>query len=439
MPLEPTLHHCPALLIAGGSSGDGKTATTAALARYHQKQGRRVRIFKIGPDFLDPQIHQQASGEPVYQLDLWMGDVEHVKALLYRAAAEVDLILIEGAMGLFDGNPAPADLAKTFKVPVVVMLSAASMAQTFGALALGLSRYDPALPLHGIVANRIASSTHEAMVAESIPSDVPYLGALPRWKEGGLPSRHLGLVQAEEVADLDARLEGMAKSLEGHALGALPPAVAFEPAAHRDALPTWLSGWRIAIAWDRAFRFVYQANLDLLKQLGAELLFFSPMSDDTLPVCDALYLPGGYPELCLEPLAENRSMHVAISAHVGEHKPVLAECGGMLYLLEELTHHTGQKGKLVGALPGRARMQEGRVNLGMQQVTLPEGNLRGHTFHHSALEMDLEPLCQGVPQRKTRKGEFVYRMGSVTASYLHLYLPSNPQAAAQLLRPDLEV
>ncbi|ABK45627.1 cobyrinate a,c-diamide synthase [Magnetococcus marinus MC-1] len=428
---------CPALMVAGGSSGDGKTAVTAALARHHRNLGRRVRVFKVGPDFLDPQIHQQASGEPVYQLDLWMGDEAHVQGLLYEAASQVDLILVEGAMGLFDGTPSAAVLAKRFALPVVVVLSAAAMAQTFGALALGLSRYDAELPLWGVVANRIASPTHEAMVAESIPAGVPYLGALPRWSDGGLPSRHLGLVQAEEVADLEGRLQGMAASLAGHALGQLPPSVAFTAPPQAQPWPGWLQGWRVAIAWDRAFRFVYAANVDLLRQMGAEVVWFSPVQDACLPPCDALYLPGGYPELCLAELAGNGAMLAAVRAHCAADKPVLAECGGMLYLLEQLRHHDGCSGALVGALPGRATMQKERVNLGMQQVALPEGVLRAHTFHHSALEMALEPLCQATPQRKTRVGEAVYRLGGVTASYLHLYFPSNPWAAARLLRPSL--
>lgn len=425
---------CPALLIAAPASGQGKTTVTAALARLHARQGRRVRVFKCGPDFLDPMILARASGHPVYQLDLWMIGEAESRRLLWEAAGEADLILIEGVMGLFDGSPSAADLARCFGVPVMAVINGAAMAQTFGALAVGLATYQPDLPFAGVLGNRVGSQRHSDLIRDSLPDWIRWYGALPRSAEVELPSRHLGLVQAEELADLDARLDAAADALAASAEVALPPAVAFAaPAA--EPLEPWLEGVRIGVARDTSFAFLYQGNLDLLQRLGAELVFFSPLVDAELPAVDSLYLPGGYPELHLPQLAGNPAMAAAIRAHHQAGKPILAECGGMLYLLEALTDAAGQSAELLGLLPGRAVMQKRLAALALQEAALPEGTLRGHTFHHSLLESPEAPLVRGLCPNDKPVAEAVYRIGRLTASYIHFYLPSNPRAAAELLRP----
>ncbi len=428
---------CAALLIGAPASGQGKTTVTAALARHHRRRGRRVRVFKTGPDFLDPMILEHASGAPVYQLDLWMGGEDHCRRLLQSAAREADLILIEGVMGLFDGTPSSADLARIFDVPVLAVIDATAMAQTFGALAHGLASYRPDLSFAGVLANRVAGPGHAEMVLESLPPGVTSYGALPRDAAIELPSRHLGLVQAEELADLDARLERAADALAETSAGELPEAVPFT-APEAPALPRWLAGVRIAVARDAAFAFAYRANLDLLQALGAELCFFSPLADERLPEADSLYLPGGYPELHLQTLAANTAMREAIRAHHAAGKPLVAECGGMLYLLESLTDRHGQRAAMAGVLPGHARMQERLVNLGLHAAPLPEGEIRGHTFHHSMLETPCEPLAESAPARKRGRPEAIYRHGRLHASYLHLYFPSNPLASARLFAPRPE-
>ncbi|WAD27149.1 cobyrinate a,c-diamide synthase [Pseudomonadaceae bacterium T75] len=425
---------CPALLIAAPASGQGKTTVTAALARLHARQGKRVRVFKCGPDFLDPMILARASGGPVYQLDLWMVGEEESRRLLWQAAGEADLILIEGVMGLFDGNPSAADLARRFGVPVLAVIDGAAMAQTFGALAHGLASFQPDLPFSGVLANRVGSTRHGEVLRDSLPEAIRWYGALPRSADVELPSRHLGLVQADELADLDARLDAAADALEASADVALPPTVNFAAPVSRMLEPL-LQGVRIGVARDAAFAFLYQANLDLLRQLGAELVFFSPLADPALPLVDSLYLPGGYPELHLCALADNQGMAEAIRAHHAAGKPILAECGGMLYLLDGLTDKPGTRGPMLGLLPGEARLQPRLTALALQTVELPEGRLRGHTFHHSALETSLQPLALGECPNYKRTAEAVYRQGRLTASYIHFYLPSDPTAAAELLRP----
>lgn len=429
-----TQARCPALLIAAPASGQGKTTVTAALARLHARQGRRVRVFKCGPDFLDPMILARASGAPVYQLDLWMvGEVE-ARRLLARAAGEADLILIEGVMGLFDGNPSAADLARRFGVPVLGVINGAAMAQTFGALAYGLAHFQPDLPFSGVLGNRVGSQRHSDILRDCLPPGMRWFGGLPRSAEFELPSRHLGLVQAEELADLDVRLDAAADALLASAETDLPEPVTFEVPAPAP-LQRSLEGVRIGVARDASFAFLYQANLDLLRELGAELAFFSPLQDQALPAVDSLYLPGGYPELHLGRLQGNRAMAEAIRAHHAAGKPLLAECGGMLYLLDCLEDADGERGELLGLLPGRARLQKRLTALALQEVELPEGRLRGHTFHHSTLDCAVEPLARGVCPNGRNTAEAVFRLGRLTASYIHFYLPSNPQAAAALLAP----
>lgn len=429
------MRRCPALLVAAPASNEGKTTVTAALARHHHDRGRRVRVFKTGPDFLDPMILERASHAPVYQLDLWLGGEDHCRQLLYEAAGEADLILIEGVMGLFDGERSSADLATQFGIPVLVVIDGAAMAQTFGAMAHGLATYRAGLPFAGVFANRVAGEHHYRMLVEGLPPELTSFGWLARDADIALPERHLGLVQAAEIGDLEARIAQAAAALNG-VNGALPPPVAFTP---RAATPhtTLLAKVRIAVAHDAAFAFLYRANLDLLRTLGGELVFFSPLDDSALPDVDTLYVPGGYPELHLQRLGSNQAMKAAIRAHHAAGKPIVAECGGMLYLLESLADVHGRNTDMVGLLPGRATMRDKFANLGLHGVNMPEGTLRGHTFHYSRVESPLTPIAWSEAARGGRRGEPVYREGRLHASYLHLYFPSNPMAAAQLFAPSL--
>lgn len=429
-----SVRHCPALLISAPASGQGKTTVTAALAAYHRSQGRRVRVFKTGPDFIDPTILEQASGQPVYQLDLWMGGEADCRARLYQAAGEADLILIEGVMGLFDGAPSSADLAKLFGIPVLAVIDAGAMAQTFAALAYGLSQLDTTLPFFGVVENRVASAHHAEMLAEHLPDAIRFCGTLPRAAEINLPERHLGLLQATELSDIQQRIDHAAKLWADHAYTGLPPSVAFAPAT-LSSVTRELHGVRIAVARDAAFSFLYQANLDVLSALGAKLSYFSPLDDYALPEADSLYLPGGYPELHLSKLAGNTAMLSAIRAHHAAGKPILAECGGMLYTLKSLTDAQGRPGELLGLIDGAALMQPRLAALALQSIELAQGTLRGHTFHYSRLESSLAACARGVCPNGGTTSEAVYQQQRLTASYIHLYFPSNPDAVTQLFLP----
>lgn len=426
---------CPALFIAAPASNQGKTTVTAGLARYHRNLGRTVRVFKTGPDFLDPMILARASGHPVYQLDLFMGDEAHCRDLLWQAAQTADLILIEGVMGLFDGVPSSADLATAFGVPVLAVIDAGAMAQTFGALAHGLASYRAELPFAGVLANRVASAGHAHMLQNSVRQGTRYYGALFRDDAITLPERHLGLVQASEIADLEIRLDTLATKFADTELAQLPPDVTFTKPPAAAATPALLNGVRIAVARDDAFAFIYPANLDVLRELGATVEFFSPLTDSTLPEADALYLPGGYPELHLDALQNNTAMADVIRQHHAAGKPIVAECGGMLALLDSLSDKHGKQASMFGLLTGDAVMQPRLTALALQSVDLPEGTLRGHTYHHSRLTTTLTPLAKGLCPNGYATSEAVYRVGRLTASYIHTYFPSNPLAVAALFTP----
>lgn len=425
---------CPALLISAPASGQGKTSVAAAIARWHARQGRRVRVFKTGPDFLDPMVLERASGHPVQQLDLWMCGEADVRARLHAAAGEADLILIEGVMGLFDGAPSSADLAERLGVPVLAVIDGSAMAQTFGALATGLARYRDGVRVYGVAANRIGSAYHALLLRESLPADLRWLGALPRDPALALPERHLGLVAAGELSDIDARLDALADAWAEHADIELPPPVTFAPAAQA-AVERALAGRRIAIARDAALCFLYPANLDLLRAAGAELAFFSPIAGDGLPECDAVWLPGGYPELHLAALSANRGLRDALHAHVDAGKPVLAECGGLLYALDSLQDRDGASAAMAGLLRGSATIQPRLAALGMQAVTLAEGELRGHTFHYARAEIQAEAIADSTNPNGGPSREAVYRRQRLTASFVHFYFPSNPAAALSLFLP----
>ncbi|RTL47425.1 MAG: cobyrinate a,c-diamide synthase [Rhodocyclaceae bacterium] len=420
---------CPVMFIAAPASGQGKTTVTAALARLHVRQGRRVSVFKCGPDFLDPQIHAVASGRPCYNLDLGMCGEEDARWRLAKAARESDLILIEGVMGLFDGTPSAADLACLFNLPVLALIDARAMAQTFGAIAHGLATYRPGLPFAGVLANRVGSMRHAAMLRESLPDGMGWFGALPR-SDTALPERYLGLLQASEIKGLESMLDALADELGRTGAAGLPEAVSMQDFTE-PAVPPLLAGRRIAVARDAAFGFIYPANLDILRALGAEIKFFSPLAGDTLPACDAAWLPGGYPELHGETLSRQRDLWAGLHAHVAAGKPLLAECGGMLSLFEKVTDKEGRTHRFGGLLPGRAMMQKRLAALGMQVVDLPEGHLSGHTFHYSKSDTPLLPLVR-ARRPDGGEGEAIYRVGRLTASYVHFYFPSNLAATAAL-------
>lgn len=444
---------CVALLIAAPASGQGKTTVTAALARWHSRQGRVVRVFKCGPDYLDPFWHELASGAPVHNIDGWMVGTPQVQQVLHEAAQTADVILIEGVMGLFDGTPTAADLAQQLGVPVLAVVDARAMAGTFGALVLGMQQYQPGVRWAGVVANRVASARHAELLEHSLKRPGDWLGALAPLQaepsqEALLPERHLGLVAAHELPDALQRLDQAADAIAQTALGALPWAqwqrqwtVAFSAPPAQPPVGRWLAGRTIAVAQDAAFSFIYSANVQCLQAMGATVVFFSPLAGEALPVCDAVWLPGGYPELFAQQLAAQTALREALRQHLHAGKPIWAECGGMLALAEQVAPaeagHAGAASQpLWGLVPGTVQMRKKRVGLGMQQCWVQGGWLRGHTFHYSALRTSMQVVgwtCRPHEAQATAGcGEAIYQSGSLHASYFHAWFASHPRAVAAL-------
>ncbi|MCK5830774.1 MAG: cobyrinate a,c-diamide synthase [Methylococcales bacterium] len=422
------------MLVTAPASGHGKTSVTAAIARFYSRQGLRVRCFKTGPDFIDPTILAKASGQAVYNLDSWIMGTEHCQQLLYEAASQSDLILVEGVMGLFDGDPSSADLAEQFGLPILPVIDSSAMAQTFAAILHGLTTFRPSLTVIGAVANRVASPRHGELLNKAVPKEVS-VALLKRNPEVSLPSRHLGLQLAAEISTIDQQLDLLADAIGTTWLAQLPDIITFSRPSDKPVQSNaLLTNKTIAVARDRAFCFLYEQNLNCLRELGAHLVFFSPLNDAHLPTADAIYLPGGYPELYAKQLAENISLKKEIVEHAIKAKPLLAECGGMLYLSEKLIDDKNNQYTMLGLLPGKVTMQTKLSGIGSQQVKIGQQEIRGHTFHYSSIETSIPALSQ-AEYADGRQGEAVYRVHNVTASYLHFYFPSNIKVTAELFLP----
>jgi cobyrinic acid a,c-diamide synthase len=353
------------------------------------------------------------------------------QAQLYHAAQQADVMIAEGVMGLYDGTPSTADIAKAFNLPVALVIDASGMAQTFAAVAHGLYDFEPSLLRAGVIANKVGSTGHATMLKDAISNstkrthasnqNTPWLGALLKDAQFSLPERHLGLHLAHEISDIEQRIEAAAQMLGADL--PLPPMVRFA-APEVQAHPRLLEGKTIAVARDAAFCFIYPANIDCLKAMGANVIYFSALDDIALPEADAYWIPGGYPELHLERIQQNMQMQVSLKAAKQAGKPILAECGGMMALGQRINGSP-----TFDVMAGESTMQAKLQGLGTQHVTTPLGTIGAHTFHYGQFQSSLTPAH--VANSKYRQGEAVYVDGSVTASFLHFYFPSNPVMAAQ--------
>jgi cobyrinic acid a,c-diamide synthase len=327
------------------------------------------------------------------------------------------------------------------------------MAQTFGAVAFGMVNYQADLAVYGVLANKIASDRHGEMVMDAITNSQLKKDFFKRNSDIKLAERHLGLMQASELENIDALLDVAAEQFAQSQFAQLPPPLEFtlseqqrESSAYQVmAIEKPLLGKRIAVAKDVAFAFLYRANLATLTDAGAQLVFVSPLIDSVVPDVDALYMPGGYPELHGKQLAENGAFIASLKAFAASGKPLLAECGGMLYLLEQLTTQDGEV-KLAGVLPGNAQMNTKLSKIGQQYVDLKPAFathlnestvVRGHSFHYSSSEIALTPVAYSTFYPQEREAEAIYRHGSVLASYMHWYFPSNPDFFVRFFNGEL--
>ncbi len=438
------------LVIAGAASGVGKTSITLGLLEAWRRRGLRVQAFKVGPDFIDTGLQTAITGRPAYNLDGWMCGRPAVLACVARATAGVDVAIVEGVMGCFDGLDgvseagSTAQIAKWLGAPVVLIVDAAASSRSVAAVALGFERFDPALDVAGVIANRVGGETHARWVTEAVASAcraVP-VGAVPADARIAMPERHLGLVTAAEGA-LDAgRRRALAdlveRSIDLDRLLALAapvsvPAVSSAPATGAVTRAT------IGVARDAAFQFYYEENLALLREAGARLLFWSPLRDAAPPDADGLYLGGGYPELHAPALADNAGMRKALLRFAESGRPVYAECGGLMLLAASLETTDGTPYPMAGLLPARVRMEPGRLTLGYREVTLTAGGplgpagavARGHEFHASVLDAvpAAVPRIYRVTSPTGGAPAEGYLIGHTVMSYVHLHFASNPALA----------
>jgi cobyrinic acid a,c-diamide synthase len=444
------------LAVAGLAGDAGKTLVATGLARALRRRGMRVTTFKKGPDYIDSAWLAAAAGSTARNLDTYLMPDSAIHASLARAARASDIAVIEGNRGLFDGMDAEgshstAQLAKLIGAPVVLVVDVTKVTRTAAAQVLGCEVMDPKLNLAAVVLNRVASPRHEAVIREAIAqtTDVPVLGAIPRAGKLDLPSRHLGLVAVCEHPRSEEMLERAAEMVERSVdVGALikvageAPRLDVSPESPRPVSKA--SRVRIGVARDVAFSFYYPENLEELEQEGAELVFVSPLADETLPELDALYIGGGFPEVYAARLAENRPFRDALRRRIAGGLPVWAECGGLMYLAEQLMTG-GVPRPMVGALPIYVEQTDRPQGHGYVAAHVDSPNpfladgsvIRGHEFHYSRVTGEVDALStvlaldRGVGLGGGRDG---VRVGSTVATFTHLHAAGVPQWAPAMVR-----
>lgn len=431
----------PAIVIAAPASGTGKTTATLAILAAFRRQGMRVRGAKSGPDYLDPGFHAAASGMPALNLDTWAMPHDTLGAMLNVAAHGTDLLVIEGAMGLFDGagtkarrTGAAADLAALFDLPVILVLDVAGQMQSAAATAAGFARFDPAVRVAGVILNRVGSARHEAGIRAGLAAvGIPVFGVLRRDAGLSLPSRHLGLVQAGEQAGLPSVLDRLAEAGSGFDLAAILAAAApIPPAAGISAtLPGPMPpGQTIALAQDDAFGFIYPHLLEAWRAAGAVIRPFSPLADEGPAAdCDVCWLPGGYPELHAGRIAANTRFHEAMHSFAAA-RPIHGECGGYMVLGDGLEDADGIRHRMLGLLRHATSFRTRRLSLGYRTARVRTSGvlgaagsvLRGHEFHYSTLadRGDDPPFADLHDAAGIFLGPAGSRRGGVSGSYFHV-------------------
>ena len=432
-------------VISAPMTGSGKTTVTLGLLAALRNRGVAVQPFKIGPDFIDPGLHEIAACVPSHNLDGWMLSRETNEWLFRHAADRKDLSIVEGVMGLYDGfdgnseHGSTAEMAKWLRLPVVLVVDAQGMARSAAALVEGFRHFDADVNLAGVVFNRVGGQGHYRMLADAL-RDVPILGWLPENAAVAIPERHLGLLTAREITA--AKIRAMAEFVEKHldidqilTAGAVYDDTFFADSGKNARSQTAPAAERkVAIAQDEAFSFYYHANRIALQEAGAHIVEFSPLHDREVPDADMLYIGGGYPELYRNELAANTSMRASIRRFIEAGRKFYAECGGLMYLAESI-----DGAEMVGVVPVKVEMTDRLVDFGYCKITTtqqsilgPAGTLaRGHQFHYSRC------LSRTGDAYRVQQGPYDYREGFVfpngVASYIHLHFLSNPALARNML------
>jgi len=435
----------PGFILAAPASGSGKTLATLGILRAFARRGVRVASAKVGPDYIDPCFHAAATARPCLNLDTWAMRDETLAGLAGELARASDLIVAEGVMGLFDGAMVPlgterdgstAALARLTGWPVVLVVNVKGQAASAAAVVRGFAEHDPRVRLAGVIFNNVGMGRHLDILTEATAAAVPglrVLGGIPRTPNLSVPERHLGLVQAHEHPDLpgflDAAADLIEKSLDLDALAALARPAGFAAAAPATPVPPL--GQRIAVARDVAFAFSYPALLAGWREQGAELSFFSPLADAAPDAdADAVYLPGGYPELHAGKLSGNATFLAGVRAAAQAGKAIFGECGGYMTLGEAIVDADGVRHPMLGLLPVETSFAKRRLHMGYRVATLetasplgPKGaRFRAHEFHYAAIvaESEADRLFSVVDAAGEPRGAVGLARGTVTGSFMHL-------------------
>jgi len=424
-------------VVSAPSSGAGKTTVTLGLLRAFQRRGVAVSSAKTGPDYIDPAFHASATGQACLTLDPWCAGAGQVRARAMAGAG--DLLIVEGAMGLFDGAPdaasplgrgSTADVAAALELPVVLVIDAAKTAQTVAAIVEGLGHFRADVPVAGVILNRVGSARHEAMLRAAVETVSPVLGAIPRSEGLATPSRHLGLVQAQERGDLEAFIDGaaarVAEACDLDRLHALAAPVAAGDAPMRLTPP----GQRIAVAQDVAFGFAYPHMLADWRAAGAEIVPFSPLADEGPDeAADAVFLPGGYPELHAGALAHATRFAAGMRMARDRGAAIHGECGGYMVLGAGMVDAAGVRHGMLGFLGVETSFAQRRLHLGYRRMTAlaPHswgGAFLGHEFHYaSILSEQGDPLFTLHDSRGENLGPAGLREGTVSGTFAHIVEP----------------
>jgi len=448
-----------ALLIAGTNSGSGKTTLTLGLLRALCRRELKVQPFKVGPDYIDTAWHGKVAKVPSHNLDSFMLNEETLNALFHQQTQHADIAVIEGVMGMFDGygtDPyycSSAGTAKALGCPVILVVDGKAMSTSAAAIVMGFQQFGKEINIAGVLFNNVNSDKHYQLLKTAVETycRIPVFGRLPKLPNIELPSRHLGLMTAQEAQDMDSQWDELADAIEEFidVDTLLEVAEINPPIEHKgsiyEAIKGKGDGLTIAVAMDKAFNFYYQANLDLLNESGASIRYFSPLTDSELPECDLVYIGGGYPELYGEQLSQNSSMLNSILQAHRANIPIYAECGGLMYLGAALSTSEGTVYPMVGILSGESVMTNklnrfgyccAKADVGTLLCPLND-ELRGHEFHYSDFITDLEPA---FTLRKEQEGTVVaewrggYQVGNTLAMYLHVHFAQSPEMLNEWFR-----
>ncbi len=445
------------LLIAGTSSGVGKTTLTLGIMKAFKNKGLKVQPYKVGPDYIDTAYHTHITGSASRNLDAYMLQDDMLKYLFNKAKEDADVAVVEGVMGLYDGYGIDINccsssyISKLLKLPVLLVIDAKAMAASSAAMVLGYKMLDPDINLKGVIANNVKTASHFKLVKEAIEkyTGVEVLGYFPPNPDFALPSRHLGLVPSQEMEEIEQKLENLGEEINKYIDIERLLELCESEEVTTDFKPTLpkAKGKVLALAYDKAFNFYYEDNLELLEEAGLHIKKFSPLKDKKLPECDYIYIGGGFPEVFAKELEGNISMRLALREAHQTGIPIYAECGGLMYLGESLKTLEDKQFEMVGIFKGQSVMTKGLKRFGycegeaiVETILGDLGTkLKGHEFHHSEFQTDEK---ETYSMTKKRDGQVVakwsggYSKGNTLATYLHIHFYSNMRAISHFLRCD---